>query len=526
MVANRWLLLAGGLLCLFALLLVVGEADGFRLREHGQEEGLAVVKRKVAPRGKGDAPWSAVTRKPWPVKDDDDEDDEDEEEEDEEEEDEQETEEQAAIRRATQQRLLRARHGLKSRDKRPVAAASERRETVRGRGDAAAAAAAAADNDDDDEDEVAEAEPRSIFNLFGLLGSRQRTNSDDERRTIDDDDDDDDERETRQHTKEKQREPVRTARKGQEPADEASWLEGLKRALETVLKPAADDHAAKAEASDGGLLRWVQSFRADPDRKEQDNPIINLLASWLASADGGADSQEEIRFRPIGSYADDGEADADDGNAPPRQRGRPRTAPDSKLVQLLNHSPIASLFHPAELPAEPPVEAGPKRTKRSAADGPARVVKQRIAISPEDFEQLLLRVPSFVPDYTRVRGAECRRQGEIFERQLRGKRLWALQMIDASARLASGLLRGNANQLGDFDLCTGIATRVRVREDELVRLRGKYCLAHVDVVAEDAELRVPVHLLQGGGFVKSTLNDVSTPAGCECIPVPSFPTTV
>ncbi|EAT43759.1 AAEL004824-PA, partial [Aedes aegypti] len=85
--------------------------------------------------------------------------------------------------------------------------------------------------------------------------------------------------------------------------------------------------------------------------------------------------------------------------------------------------------------------------------------------------------------------------------------LWALQMIDASAKVSSGLLRGNANQLGDYDLCTGIATKVKVKEDEQVRMRGKYCLAHIDVVAEDDDLKLPVHLLQGRGFIKSTLND-------------------
>ncbi|ETN66816.1 hypothetical protein AND_001390 [Anopheles darlingi] len=192
-----------------------------------------------------------------------------------------------------------------------------------------------------------------------------------------------------------------------------------------------------------------------------------------------------------------------------QQKKKKQNKKDSLLVELLNESPLTALFSAEELPIEQPIETGAKKQRSpGATTTTTKVLKERIPISAEDFEQLLLRVPSFVPDYSRVAaGGECQRQGKIFERQLRGKRLWALKMIDASAKLSAGMLRGNAHQLGDYDQCTGISTKVRVQEDEPVRIRGKYCLAHIDVVADDDELQLPVHLLHGRGFIKSTLND-------------------
>ncbi|XP_053678534.1 nose resistant to fluoxetine protein 6-like [Anopheles nili] len=497
-----------GILLVVALL-VVGEGEAFRLREHGaQDERLAVVRRGVGPRPRvSEGVWGVAGRKSWSVRDNDDEEEDKEDEEEEEvEEDEkddddddddddgeEESQEQAAIRKATQERLLRARGGVKGRIR------SMEGPVKGGRG--VRIPQQEVSGDDAEEQQT---EPSSIFNLFGLLSAKRAAI--DERATMtttNDDDRDDGGRAPRKLGGKKRQGGKGSSKHEAEvedpPAEDDSWLERLKKTL--GLGEAEEQQVEPAKAEEDGLFEWLfPSHSADSD-KERENPIINLLTSWLQSGENAGDSSEEIRIRPIGSRAEEEDEEDDE-----KTDGRKKQSGDSTLVRLLNHSPITALFGADDLPTEPPVEAGPKRQKR-AVPGPSRVLKQRIAISPEDFEQLLLRVPSFVPDYSRVQGEECRKQGRIFERQLRGRRLWALQMVDASARLASGLLRGNANQLGDFDLCTGIATRVRVREDELVRMRGKYCLAHVDVVAEDAELRLPVHLLQGGGFVKSTLND-------------------
>ena len=81
--------------------------------------------------------------------------------------------------------------------------------------------------------------------------------------------------------------------------------------------------------------------------------------------------------------------------------------------------------------------------------------------------------------------------------------------MDASAKIPSGLMRGNINQLGDFDLCVDIAKRIKVTDNESIRMKGKYCLAHVDVTSTDDDLKLPVHLMQGKSFLRSTRNDVS-----------------
>jgi hypothetical protein len=130
-------------------------------------------------------------------------------------------------------------------------------------------------------------------------------------------------------------------------------------------------------------------------------------------------------------------------------------------------------------------------------------------ITYEEFQKLLLQLPSFVPNYTNIFNIDCKRQGQIFERQLRAHKTWTLQLMDANAKLPSGILRGNINQLGDYDQCLDIATKIKVTEDQSIRFRGKYCLAHIEIQAKDEVLRGPVHLMHGKGSLRSNFRDVS-----------------
>lgn len=147
-------------------------------------------------------------------------------------------------------------------------------------------------------------------------------------------------------------------------------------------------------------------------------------------------------------------------------------------------------------------EAVESATEAAEAEPP------REPLSPQHFENLLLTVSSFVPNYTNVENIDCRRMGQIFQRQVRGQKMWALQMMDASGKISSGLLRGNANQLGDFDSCMEIRTKVKLKENQSVKIKGKYCLASIDVAAEDDDLKLPVHLLQGRNMFRSHVDDV------------------
>lgn len=82
-------------------------------------------------------------------------------------------------------------------------------------------------------------------------------------------------------------------------------------------------------------------------------------------------------------------------------------------------------------------------------------------------------------------------------------------MIDAGGKIGSGILHGNINQLGNFDLCTDISTKVKITEDTMVRVKGKYCLAHLDIQATDENLKYLMHLINGKSLLRSTINDPS-----------------
>ncbi|XP_055540321.1 uncharacterized protein LOC129727001 [Wyeomyia smithii] len=497
----------------FVLCFLATSGDGFRLRDYevddDQRMAMAITKKRIQQRS------SAVTevkqKKRLRVAVDDDDDDNEGNDDDD--------EEQAAEKKYKFERVRRSYKSSPSEERKREdrfrtdvkGKSSEGVRDVKPKDDGTLDD----DDDDDDDDEDDGEEEKSIFNLFGLLGSKKlkedktdkiKVEAKSEKKKVssqvddsDDDNDDDDD--------------------DDEEKDEGilSWLKDLTSKSSDQDKDDDDvkdndQNDDEEEEKSGGLFGWLKDLtdweedsdeddhggKRDKDEdREKENPLINLVSSLINT--DTEDTSEEIKVRRVGSAEEDSSTEV-------KPTSKTKAKKESKIVQLLNTSPLNSLFPASDLPAEDTIETDPKKVKK-LQQTPSKVVKQRIEISPEDFESLLLRIPSFVPDYGRLKNNECRKQGQIFQRQLRGKRLWALQMIDASAKVTSGLLRGNANQLGDYDLCTGIATKINVKADEQVRMRGKYCLAHIDVVAEDDDLKLPVHLLQGRGFIKSTLND-------------------
>lgn len=81
-------------------------------------------------------------------------------------------------------------------------------------------------------------------------------------------------------------------------------------------------------------------------------------------------------------------------------------------------------------------------------------------------------------------------------------------MWDATAKIPSGLLRGNTHQFGDFDLCTEIRSKVKTKDEKPVKIKGKYCMANIDIRASDEELKLAVHLMQGRNLFRGRLEDV------------------
>lgn len=96
-------------------------------------------------------------------------------------------------------------------------------------------------------------------------------------------------------------------------------------------------------------------------------------------------------------------------------------------LSYLNRKPFSFLF---DIDAEEDDQtADEKRDTEPEKEAPdmKRQKKRTGPLSTDDFEEILAYIPSFVPNYTSIDNIDCRRQGQIFHRQLRGQKLWAFQ---------------------------------------------------------------------------------------------------
>ncbi|XP_061396896.1 uncharacterized protein LOC133332512 [Musca vetustissima] len=175
-------------------------------------------------------------------------------------------------------------------------------------------------------------------------------------------------------------------------------------------------------------------------------------------------------------------------------------------MNYLNRWPFNSLFPIGKPPK--PIKM-PKVAKKPSRDASRDedAASHEPPMSQESFDNLLYSLPNFIVKPQDIENGECREQLQIFQRQLRGHKLWTLQMIDATGKVGPGLLRGNINQFGDFNMCTDIKTIVKVTSNHPVRIRGKYCLAHIEMQTSVSELKIPVHMLHGRGLFNSHLGN-------------------
>ncbi|KAK6625957.1 hypothetical protein RUM43_006256 [Polyplax serrata] len=112
-----------------------------------------------------------------------------------------------------------------------------------------------------------------------------------------------------------------------------------------------------------------------------------------------------------------------------------------------------------------------------------------------------------------VNGDMCKKHINIYKKQRNKYKMWALMMFDASAKLPSGVLQGNINQYGDFDECLSINAVFKKPDPkgDSLGIRGKYCLANVDLYTElqnDTLYRV-LERIKSFSFVSSTVDDPS-----------------
>ncbi|XP_014486528.1 PREDICTED: uncharacterized protein LOC106750595 [Dinoponera quadriceps] len=179
----------------------------------------------------------------------------------------------------------------------------------------------------------------------------------------------------------------------------------------------------------------------------------------------------------------------------------PKTEPSAPKIREQAKTPQRADVKKAGPTSRPSVEVSRAEEKRRETKA-----RKHTDITLSELNDAILRVPTFVPNFTNVEDPECQRHGKIFLRQLRGYRLWALQMLDSSAKIPSGLLRGNVNQLGDYDQCLGVLAHVKV-DERTIRIQGKYCLATVDLHASHPDMKLPVNLMQARAFIRGNMHD-------------------
>lgn len=96
---------------------------------------------------------------------------------------------------------------------------------------------------------------------------------------------------------------------------------------------------------------------------------------------------------------------------------------------------------------------------------------------------------------------------ELEKFQFSNQRPVLFPVLDSSAKIPSGLLRGNANQFGDYDQCLGVLAHVKI-DEKTIKIQGKYCLATVDLYASHSDMRLPVNLMQARAFIRGNMHDV------------------
>ncbi|PSN54850.1 hypothetical protein C0J52_12406 [Blattella germanica] len=116
-------------------------------------------------------------------------------------------------------------------------------------------------------------------------------------------------------------------------------------------------------------------------------------------------------------------------------------------------------------------------------------------ISPRILSSLVSQL--LVPTSSTVRNELCRNHSRILFERIQRFDMWALKMLDSSAKLPSGILSGNINQYGDFDQCLGVEVHLDpnlYQELEDHHFKGKYCLALIDLDLRKSNREILRHL--------------------------------
>ncbi|XP_056642944.1 O-acyltransferase like protein [Diorhabda sublineata] len=114
---------------------------------------------------------------------------------------------------------------------------------------------------------------------------------------------------------------------------------------------------------------------------------------------------------------------------------------------------------------------------------------------------LFSRLPPFDLSNFEEISPQCRKQSKQFIQGLRNFQIWALKMYDSTAKLPSGILNGNINQFGDFDMCLDAFSQKH-------GIQGQYCLASIEVENPKSSYLAGLYqLIHSHNHFKSKLED-------------------
>ncbi|KAH8387642.1 hypothetical protein KR093_008506, partial [Drosophila rubida] len=248
--------------------------------------------------------------------------------------------------------------------------------------------------------------------------------------------------------------------------------------------------------------------RAPPQDSESQLPNIISWFNWLTE-------QATDTAPPAGKRKDKD-----------KDKAKAAKSADVDWLTYLKRWPFNSIF--PQTP-EPPAATARSKTKQQQAErgerqratgkeaSARRAQGEQQGRSQEEYMELLIHsLPAFIGNVAQVKSGECHQQLELLHQKLRAHKLWTLQMLDATGKIGAGLLRGNINQLGDFEQCTQLATAVKQPPAKPVRIYGKYCLAQIELRATSGELKDALHLLHGRGLWHAHLKNVSHTRAQTC----------
>lgn len=136
-------------------------------------------------------------------------------------------------------------------------------------------------------------------------------------------------------------------------------------------------------------------------------------------------------------------------------------------------------------------------------------IKNRPEAPPFTLKQLLTVLPKFEDSLpTQSSNPICARHSQFTLQKADQLELWALKMLDSSGKPASGLLKGNINQMGDFDQCLGSYAVYKNGSSSEEEIYGKYCLAAIDFTLP-ATLYELDRLVHSHHVIRSKLTDPS-----------------